>query len=304
MLDRSEVGPRGYLNEDYRLFHLRDSRALKLDYHYHEFDKLVLQLGGRAAYHIEGRRYPLQPMDVLLVSRGVIHLPAVDPGEVYERMVLWISRDFLSRFSGEEADLSACFTRAAERGVHLFRPRGEDRGRYRDLFGRVEEAGSEDAFGARLLADTCVLQLMVALNRDFPAAEAAEGAYRFDPKMEEVTRFIREHLAEELTIERLAGTFFLSRFYLMHRFKDVYGCTVHQYIRQKRLQQAAEQIRLGVPGMRASGTTPCSYGPFAAPSARAPGSGSDQCQRKEESNGRFDSGRVSYREDSACSKIA
>ena len=42
----SEVGPRGYLNEDYRLFHLRDSRALKLDYHYHEFDKLVLQLGG------------------------------------------------------------------------------------------------------------------------------------------------------------------------------------------------------------------------------------------------------------------
>ena len=252
MLDRSEVGPRGYLNEDYRLFHLRDSRALKLDYHYHEFDKLVLQLGGRAAYHIEGRRYPLQPMDVLLVSRGVIHLPAVDPGEVYERMVLWISRDFLSRFSGEEADLSACFTRAAERGVHLFRPRGEDRGRYRDLFGRVEEAGSEDAFGARLLADTCVLQLMVALNRDFPAAEAAEGAYRFDPKMEVVTRFIREHLAEELTIERLAGTFFLSRFYLMHRFKDVYGCTVHQYIRQKRLQQAAGQIRRGVPILKAA----------------------------------------------------
>lgn len=252
MLDRSEVGPRGYLNEDYRLFHLRDSRALKLDYHYHEFDKLVLQLGGRAAYHIEGRRYPLQPMDVLLVSRGVIHLPAVDPGEVYERMVLWISRDFLSRFSGEGADLAACFTRAAESGVHLFRPRGEDRGRYRDLFGRVEEAGAEDAFGARLLTDTCVLQLMVALNRDFPAAETAEGAYRFDPKMEEVTRFIREHLAEELTIERLSGAFFLSRFYLMHRFKDVYGCTVHQYIRQKRLQQAAEQIRLGVPVLKAA----------------------------------------------------
>ena len=45
MLDRSEVGKRGYLNEDYRLFHLRDDRPLRLDYHYHEFDKLVLQLG-------------------------------------------------------------------------------------------------------------------------------------------------------------------------------------------------------------------------------------------------------------------
>ena len=47
MLDRSEVGKRGYLNEGFRLFHLKDSRAPKLDYHYHEFDKLILLLGGK-----------------------------------------------------------------------------------------------------------------------------------------------------------------------------------------------------------------------------------------------------------------
>lgn len=46
MLDRSEVGKRGYLNEDYRLFHPKDTRALKLGYHYHEFDKLVFLLRG------------------------------------------------------------------------------------------------------------------------------------------------------------------------------------------------------------------------------------------------------------------
>jgi len=253
MLDRSEVGRRGYLNEDYRLFHLRDSRALELDYHYHEFDKLVLQLGGRVTYHIEGKRYPLQPMDVLLVSRGVIHLPVIDPGPVYERMVLWINRDFLSRFRGSGADLADCFSLAAERGFHLFRPRGEARERYRALFERIEAAGAEDAFGAALLAETCVLQLLIDLNRDFPgAAGTADVAYRFDPKMEEVTQYIRDHLEDDLTIDRLAGTFFLSRFYLMHRFKDVYGCTVHQYIRQKRLQKAAEQIRRGGPVLKAA----------------------------------------------------
>ena len=47
MLDRSEIGKRGYLNEPYRLFHLRDDRVLTLDHHYHEFDKLVLLLGGQ-----------------------------------------------------------------------------------------------------------------------------------------------------------------------------------------------------------------------------------------------------------------
>lgn len=254
MLDRSEVGKRGYLTEDYRLFHLRDRQKLTLDYHYHEFDKLVLQLSGRVTYHIEGRSYPLQPMDVLLVSRDLIHLPVIDPDEVYERMVLWISRDFLSRFSAPDADLADCFERTARQGFHLYRPRGEERERYRDLFTRIEQAAAGKDFGAALLADTCVLQLMIALNRDLRNApdEPDTSAYRFDPKMEEVTRYIRAHLAEELTIDHLAGTFFLSRYYLMHRFKAVYGCSVHQYIRQKRLQRAAELLRQGVPALKAA----------------------------------------------------
>ena len=45
MLDRSEVGKRGYLDRDFRLVHLKDSLAQKIDYHYHEFDKLVIFLG-------------------------------------------------------------------------------------------------------------------------------------------------------------------------------------------------------------------------------------------------------------------
>ena len=254
MLDKSEVGKRGYLLGDYRLFHLRDSRGAEIDYHYHEFDKLVLQLGGKVTYTVEGKSYPLQPMDILLVSRNMIHLPVIDTSEPYERMILWISRDFLSRFSTPDTDLAHCFQLTAERGFHLYRPKGEDRLRYRDLFAHIEEAGQKDAFGAQLLSDTWVLQLMIALNRDMQHTPTQTNAvtYRFDPKMEEVTHHIREHLGEDLTIDHLAGTFFLSRYYLMHRFKEVYGCTVHQYIRQKRLQWAAEQIRQGIPILKAA----------------------------------------------------
>lgn len=254
MLDRSEVGKRGYLNEDYRLFHPKDTRALKLGYHYHEFDKLVFLLRGRTSYTIEGKRYLLRPMDVLLVSRNLIHLPVIDGSEPYDRMVLWVRREFLARYSTPQADLAACFERTARQGFHLYRPQGEERLRYRERFEELEAAGRDEGFAAPLLADTCVLRMMVALNRDLLAAPAQgeAGSYRFDPKMEEVTRFIRDHLAEDLTIDRLAGTFFLSRYYLMHRFKEVYGCTVHQYIRQKRLQHAAENIRRGVPVLKAA----------------------------------------------------
>lgn len=253
MLDKSEVGKRGYLSEDYRLFHLRDNREVKLDYHYHEFDKIVLQLSGRVSYNIEGKSYLLQPMDILLVSRNLIHLPVIDTSEIYERMVLWISRDFLARFSRDGHDLAECFDRTAARQFHLYRPRGEDRSRYRELFDAIKDAGNDD-FAAKILSDTCVLQLMIALNRDLLHANTPieASSYRFDPKMEEITQYIRQNLAQELSIEHLAGVFYLSRYHLMHRFKEVYGCTVQQYIRQKRLQQAAEQIRQGVPVLKAA----------------------------------------------------
>ena len=38
----------------------------------------------------------------------------------------------------------------------------------------------------------------------------------------------------------------------MHRFKAVTGCTVHQYINQKRLLLAGELIRSGTPVMKAA----------------------------------------------------
>ena len=71
-------------------------------------------------------------------------------------------------------------------------------------------------------------------------------------KMEEVLKYIAGHLKEELSVDILARQFFISRYYLMHRFKEVTGYTLHQYISQKRLLWAAELIRQGVPVMKAA----------------------------------------------------
>ena len=249
----SEAGKRGYLQESFRLFHLKDSQAPVFDYHYHEFDKVVLQLGGKVTYHVEGRGYFLKPYDILLVGRNMIHRPTIDPSEPYERMVLWLGGEYLAAHSTADCRLENCFDLAERRHFHLLRPRGEERLRYRELFERLEAAQADTALGSGLLAEACLMQLLVALNRDvLTEPEAEDAAYRFDPKMEEVTQFIAGHLAEDLSIGRLAGEFYLSRYYLMHRFKEVYGVTTHQYIRQKRLLRAADEIRRGTPVLKAA----------------------------------------------------
>nr|WP_326126867.1 AraC family transcriptional regulator [uncultured Oscillibacter sp.] len=255
MLDRSEVGKRGYLNEGFRLFHLKDSRAPKLDYHYHEFDKLILLLSGRVTYVVEGVTYFLRPWDVLLVQHNMIHRPLIDPSEPYERVVVWLGREWLAERSDPGEALDACFHTARERGFHLLRTGPERRLEYMKDIQRLEEALRSREFAAGRLADTLCQQLLIGVNRDIlrsRTATEAQDSYRVDPKIEEILKYIAAHLEEDLTVESLSRRFYLSRYYLMHRFKAVSGYTVHQYISQKRLLRAGELIRAGVPVMKAA----------------------------------------------------
>ena len=255
MLDRNEISKRGYLKEDFRLFHLKDSRAQTVDYHYHAFDKLILLLGGKVTYVVEGVTYFLQPWDMLLVGHDLIHRPIIDPAEPYERVVVWLGREWLESRSDPGEALDTCFATARERGFHLLRFGPERRLWYMDHIQRMEAALREEDFGAARMADTLCQQLLIAVNRDIlhdHTARDQRDSYRLDTKMEEVLRYIARHLEEELTVDALAGRFYISRYYLMHRFKAVTGYTLHQYISQKRLLRAGELIRAGVPVMKAA----------------------------------------------------
>lgn len=255
MLDRSEVGKRGYLNEDFRLFHLKDSRAQKLEYHYHEFDKLILLLGGKVTYTIEGVTYFLKPWDMLLVQHNMIHCPVIDPSEPYERVVIWLGHDWLRQRSDPGEALDTCFDTARQRGFHLLRFGAERRLQYMNHIQQLEEALRSQDFGAARMADTLCQQLLIKVNRDILAdrtAQEQQDSYRVDPKMDEVLRYIGENLSGDLSVDALAGRFYLSRYYLMHRFKAVTGYTLHQYITQKRTLLAGELIRSGLPVMKAA----------------------------------------------------
>lgn len=255
MLDTGEVGKRGYLNEGFRLFHLKDTRAQKVDYHYHEFDKLILLLGGQVTYVVEGVTYFLKPWDMLLVQHSLIHKPIIDPSQPYERVVLWLDRKWVEARSDPGEALDTCFDTARERGFHLLRPDGGRRLWYMQTIQLLEEALHSHEFGAARLADTLCQQLLIGVNRDVPASRTAQDepeAYCVDPKIEEILRYIVHHLEQDLSVDALAGRFYLSRYYLMHRFKAVTGYTVHQYVSQKRLLRAGELIRQGSPVMKAA----------------------------------------------------
>ena len=95
--NNKKVAREGYLKENYHYFHLRDTAGQERDYHFHEFDKIVLLLAGRVDYAMESSVYTLRPWDILLVRHHTIHKALIDKSEPYERVILYLDRRFFDR---------------------------------------------------------------------------------------------------------------------------------------------------------------------------------------------------------------
>ena len=244
MNEERSISRAGYLRENYHYFHLRDTAGQELDFHFHEFDKVVLLLAGRVDYLVEGRSYTLKPWDVLLVRHHTIHKAVIDRTQPYERIILYLDGKYFGR-SMPEARLMGSFDQADRSGQHLLTPSDAQRQELQQVLRAYESSAGDEGVGASALRETFIIQLLIHISR-MTASAAPSRESQYDPKIQQVLSYINEHLHEELTVDQLAERAYLSKYHFMRLFKAQTGSTVHAYVRQKRLLHAARLIREGV----------------------------------------------------------
>ncbi len=243
----SSYSREGYLTENYRLFHLRDTAGQERDFHFHDFDKIVILLSGRVDYLVERTTYALRPWDILLIGHHVIHKALIDKSVPYERVILYLDRKYVER-TLPEAELMDCFERADKQGRYLLAPDSEQRQTLAGILSALDKSQTDEQYGAQALRDTLVMQLLIHINRIGRSESAApeDAASAYDPKIADTLSYINENLAQPLTVEALAERVYLSKYHFMRLFKAQTGSTVHGYVRQRRLLYAAQLIRTGV----------------------------------------------------------
>ena len=241
----SNYKKRGYLLENFRLFHLRSAQGTQVDYHYHEFCKILLLLTGGGGYCIDGQRYLLQAGDIVLVGSRSIHRPELDPGVPYERIIIYVSPEYLQQVSTPDCDLLSVFS--GDRGHVLRLPEGR-RGRLFQLAAGLEHDLAREEFGREILSSAGLLRLLVEIGRvrDRSDPSASSPLMPRSDRIREILRHIDEHLTEDINIEELAQTFFLSKFHMMRQFRQETGTTIHLYVTQKRLMLARAYIDSGM----------------------------------------------------------
>lgn len=245
-MEETNYRQRGYLREPYRLFHLRDELGREVDSHYHEFHKLVFFRAGRVSYSVDGRSSDLQAGDIVLVPMGSVHRVSADPGTAYERVIVYLSPEFVRRCSTPECELDRAFTICRERGRHVLRPGHETLRALWNAMERLEQSLASDDFGAHLLSDSLLTALLIELARQAMAQDELLAPARCgDSKAIDILHYINEHLTEDISIDHLAERFFISKYHMMRSFRTETGFTIHAYITEKRLLAAREMIFAG-----------------------------------------------------------
>jgi AraC-like DNA-binding protein len=245
--DRWQSERRGILNQEIKVFHIKDQIVNEFEYHYHDFNKIIIFIKGNVTYMIEGKAYKLKPWDLLIIGHGQIHKPIIDPTEEYERFIIWFDPAMVSKQSRENTDLLMCFDLAARREINLMRISNEPLGKTKNIVRELIEADREPAFGHDILKTALLTQLLIILNRIFIDDEASSHSQDilFDKNITDVLTYINQHLNEDLSITVLASKCYLSKYHLMRKFKSYTGYTLHQYILQKRLYLAKSMLVKG-----------------------------------------------------------
>lgn len=234
---------RGYLLEDFRLFHLRDAAGTSVDYHYHEFCKVLLLVSGSGGYVVDGRRYRLEPGDVVLIGSQVPHRPEFEPGVPYERCIIYIDPKFLASHSDADCDLSDIFLGSRS----VLRPGEEERVRLWEIAGALENELREARYGHGLVSRGLLLRLLVEMQRCLQGGDSrlAKPMMPRDERVVEILRYIDAHLTEELDADVIAEAFYVSKYHMMRRFKAETGQSLHGYILQRRLHLARDLMVQG-----------------------------------------------------------
>lgn len=235
------------LRQDFQLSHNRDPYFRTMEFHAHDFLELYYFLDGSVTYYIEDQVYDLCPGDLLIIPAGKMHRPVIaNEHAAYERMVLWITPQYLQSIDSPAGDLQKNLQKVGEHG-YCVPFRGDETVFVTALLKRLLYMQKNDT-DPKFCAGAVELYLWTI----FRSYGVIDTTHRNETQViPQVIRYITEHFSEPLTLEDIAAEFFVSKSYLNRHFKAYTNSTVYAYIMALRLTHARRMLREGIPAVEA-----------------------------------------------------
>ncbi len=241
-------------SSNFEIFHYKEPRPDNVEVHHHDFYEVYFFLGGAVEYWVDGKTFQLEPGDFLLINPMELHRPIVAPeSKTYERIVLWINKDYLENLSNDNVNLTRCFDPSLPTHTNLLHPKTAQRTTLTTCLTELIREHYSSNSGHELYAYGLFLQFMVELNRlSMLAPKPRIIKEESSTLVSQVLSYINEHYCEELSLESIAGKFYVSKYHLSHAFSSEVGVSIYRYIMLKRLTGACQMLLDGKSAKEAS----------------------------------------------------
>lgn len=232
----------------FEIFHYVDAKFEGVPVHQHDFYEVYFFINGNVEYSVEGHSYHLKSGDILLINPLELHQPRISAQQGdYERIVLWINKNYLSRLCTNDISLSRCFDNTAPGHSNLLKLTLSQQSYISSKLTELLEESTSKDYGSELASEALLTRLLVELNRlTLQKGENRHPESRPSPLIASVIEYINIHYCEKLSLTKIADEFFVSKYYLSHAFNSAVGTSVHRYIMLKRLIHAKQMLSSGI----------------------------------------------------------
>ena len=241
MLDKYYKEPDAYIS----LQHNRNTPSVNHNFHLHNNYEIYYLVSGDVEYFIEKKKYILSSGDILVINNNEIHRATFLSRALYERFVINVDPNFIKIFNLNGFSLLSCFENrqnGEQNRIHLSSQQAED---VEKIYMKLININHNKSEEASLLKLTCILELLVALNKAFSGTNADADYPNIPKALVPILDFIDKNLDAPLTLDVLSERFFLNGTYLSRLFKKATGSNLHSYILYKRISKAKKLLASG-----------------------------------------------------------
>lgn len=195
--------------------------------HYHNHYEIYYLRKGKVRYFIDNTTFDLCEGDMVLIPPYVIHRTAyIEEGQL-ERLLINFTLDFIEK-NGDDP-VFRCFERYYVKNADV----------YKNLINSIEaENNAADEFSEELIKNY-IITLLIRLSRINEKQVPELNAPSF---IQQITDYITENYATELTLGALAKRFSVSKSHLSRQFKNSTGFGLNEYITIVRIKNAERLI--------------------------------------------------------------
>ncbi len=203
--------------------------------------EILFFIRGNSEFRVEGSTYKMNPYDIVVAGSAEMH--KMWHNEVflpYERVVISINDRFF--FDNDYKALKNVFIRRQLGENNLFDAESVERSGLKLALCELEEYIKTDDELTDIAIRSKLVDILCKLNR---LSEKSNDSAGYSNDMKDILSYINDNITTPMTLDEIANHFYISKYYLCHKFKKHTGLTIGQYINRKKLLIAREMFESG-----------------------------------------------------------